>query len=102
MTILRAQRLITALRDVGPYVLLEILLPGGTLVALLLWLSQRYMSGGLRGVRQYLFQQKVAKPAAAAIARFDRSTLCGALRRTVARRLVTLAPCGCPRPAVTL
>lgn len=102
MTILRAQRTITALRELGPYVLLEILLPGGTLVALLLWLSQRYMSGGLEGVRQYSFQQKVAKPVAAAIAGLRRSALCGVLRRMLARRLVTLAPCGCPRPAVTL
>ena len=101
MTILRAQRTITALRNFGPYVLLEILLPGGTLVALLLWLSQRYMGGGLGGVRQYSFQ-KVAKPAVAAIGRFGRSALCALLLRTVAGRLVTLAPCDCPRPAVTL
>jgi hypothetical protein len=100
MSILRAQRAITALRELGPYVLLEILLPGGTLVALLLWLSQRYMGGRLGSVRQYSFQ-KVAKPAAA-IARFGRSALCALLLRTVAGRLVTLAPCSCPRPAVTL
>jgi len=29
------------LRSVGPYVAIEILLPGGTLIALLLWLSKR-------------------------------------------------------------
>lgn len=29
-------------RDLGPYLLVELLLPGGTLVALLLWLSQRW------------------------------------------------------------
>jgi hypothetical protein len=28
-------------RSVAPYLLVEMLLPGGTLVALLLWLSQR-------------------------------------------------------------
>lgn len=27
-------------RDLGPYLLVELLLPGGTLLALLLWLSQ--------------------------------------------------------------
>lgn len=27
-------------RSIGPYVLVELLLPGGTLIALLLWLSQ--------------------------------------------------------------
>ena len=93
--------MITGLRDLGPYVLLEILLPGGTLVALILWLSQRYMGGGLGGVRQHLFQQKVAKPVAA-IARFGRSALCALLLPTVAGRLVTLGPWSCPRPAVTL
>ena len=100
MTILRAQRTITALRGLGPYVLLEILLPGGTLVALLLWLSQRYMGGGLGSVRQYSFQ-KVAKPVAA-IARFGSRALCALRLRTVAGRVVTLAPCECPSPAVTL
>ena len=29
------------LKLLGPYVLIEILLPGGSLLALLLWLSQR-------------------------------------------------------------
>jgi hypothetical protein len=27
-------------RSIGPYLLVEVLLPGGTLIALLLWLSQ--------------------------------------------------------------
>ncbi len=31
--------LLETLRRAGPYVLVELLLPGGTLVALLLWLS---------------------------------------------------------------
>ena len=35
----------TALRNAGPYVLMELLLPGGTLLALLMWLS----SGAPRG-----------------------------------------------------
>ena len=37
----------TALRAVGPYVLIELLLPGGTLFAFLLWLSQRCKRGAL-------------------------------------------------------
>ena len=31
-----------ALRAVGPYLLVELLLPGGTLIALLLWVSQQF------------------------------------------------------------
>ena len=31
-----------ALRSVGPYLLIELVLPGGTLFALALWLSQRF------------------------------------------------------------
>ena len=37
----------TALRAVGPYLLIELLLPGGTLFAFLLWLSQRFRRGAL-------------------------------------------------------
>ena len=29
------------LREAGPYLLIELLLPGGTLIAVLLWLSQQ-------------------------------------------------------------
>ncbi len=35
------KRAFALLRSVGPYALIEILLPGGTLVALLLWLSRQ-------------------------------------------------------------
>ncbi len=35
-------RLVGVLRAVGPYVLLELLLPGGTLIAICLWLYRRY------------------------------------------------------------
>ena len=38
----------TALRAVGPYLLIELLLPGGTLFALLLWLSQRFARNSFR------------------------------------------------------
>ena len=33
------------LRRAGPYLLIELLLPGGTLLALLLWLSQGFAQG---------------------------------------------------------
>jgi hypothetical protein len=33
--------LVAAARDVGPYLLVEILLPGGSLLALALWLYQQ-------------------------------------------------------------
>jgi hypothetical protein len=49
------------LRDCGPYVLIELLLPGGTLIALLLWLSRRFMRGGLDTVRQYAFRKPLNK-----------------------------------------
>jgi hypothetical protein len=44
----RARHFFAGLRAVWPYVALEVLLPGGTLLALLLWLSQR-LSGASRG-----------------------------------------------------
>ena len=38
------KRGLALLRSVGPYAVIEILLPGGTLIALLLWLSRRAAS----------------------------------------------------------
>ena len=35
------KRGLALLRSIGPYAAIEILLPGGTLIALLLWLSRR-------------------------------------------------------------
>jgi hypothetical protein len=35
------KRALALLRSIGPYAAIEILLPGGTLIALLLWLSRR-------------------------------------------------------------
>ena len=35
------KRGLALLRSVGPYAAIELLLPGGTLIALLLWLSRR-------------------------------------------------------------
>jgi len=40
------------LRRVGPYVLVELLLPGGTLLALLLWLSNGVGRGQLANLHQ--------------------------------------------------
>jgi hypothetical protein len=50
------------LRELGPYVLVDLLLPGGTLLALVLWLS----SGTGRG---QLAEMNHAAPAAVAIER---------------------------------
>jgi hypothetical protein len=44
------------LRRVGPYVLVELLLPGGTLLALLLWLS----NGVGRGHFANLYQAEIS------------------------------------------
>ena len=52
-------RLVPRLRSLGPYVLMELLLPGGTLLALLLWISQGLARGGLVSV-----QLPVAAPSA--------------------------------------
>ena len=42
----KAQGLLWLLRKLGPYVALEILMPGGTLLALLLFLYRRLMARG--------------------------------------------------------
>jgi len=39
-------------RRLGPYLMLEILLPGGTLLALLLYLYRRRQSNGTTGARR--------------------------------------------------
>ena len=56
----RTERSIALLRDCGPYLLIELLLPGGTLVALLLYLSRRFLRGGL-SAGQYA-ARRVAEP----------------------------------------
>ena len=38
----RLKSILPALRSLGPYVLVELVLPGGTLLALLLWLAQEW------------------------------------------------------------
>ena len=46
-----SQRIAQTLRRLGPYLLVELLLPGGTLFALLLWLSQGNVRAGFSGVQ---------------------------------------------------
>ena len=41
------------LREVAPWFVVEALLPGATLFALLLWLSHRFVSEGFAQVRHY-------------------------------------------------
>jgi hypothetical protein len=39
-------------RELGPYFLVELLLPGGTLIALLMWLYRRYYRKGNQPVKK--------------------------------------------------
>lgn len=41
------------MRELAPWFVLETLLPGAALFALLLWLSQRFVREGFREMRQY-------------------------------------------------
>ena len=56
---------LSRLRAYGPYVLMEMLLPGGTLLALLLWLSQRLGYMGSGSVYRYLLAQRYRAAVAA-------------------------------------
>lgn len=47
MNLLNPGRIGTRLRRLSPYLLLELLLPGGSILALLLWLHQRGHKGNL-------------------------------------------------------
>ena len=40
--IARAKEMLPAVRALGPYLLVELILPGGTLIALAMWLAQRW------------------------------------------------------------
>ena len=62
MNAIRVWKSLSALRSVGPYLLIELLLPGGTLVAFLLWLAQRINRGGLGGMQRFSLRQK-SRPA---------------------------------------
>jgi hypothetical protein len=41
MMLARIKEMLPAVRAVGPYLLVELVLPGGTLVAALMWLAQQ-------------------------------------------------------------
>jgi hypothetical protein len=41
MTLARTKQMLPALRALGPYLLVELVLPGGTLVAALMWWAQQ-------------------------------------------------------------
>lgn len=84
MNLMRAERAFRDVRSLGPYLLIELLLPGGTLVALLLWLSKRYLGDGFGSVRQYLHGKGVFKPVLAAKPQVaKRKALCLCLRQIV-------------------
>ncbi len=51
------------LRAMGPYLVLELILPGGTLIALLLWLSQRFGSTGFGSMHAYVSARLLGRPA---------------------------------------
>ncbi|MGZ5093878.1 MAG: hypothetical protein ACXWCY_24430 [Burkholderiales bacterium] len=52
MDALTSNRIFQAVRSLGPYLLIELLLPGGTLLALLLWLYQRRAGSMSAGTQQ--------------------------------------------------
>ena len=54
MTAGRLLRFLPGLKGYAPYLLMEILLPGGTLLALLLWLSQRWEGLGAISVQRQM------------------------------------------------
>jgi hypothetical protein len=76
MTRTRLKQSLDGLRDFGPYVLVELLLPGGTLVALLLWLSRRFLRNGLRDVHQHRFAPARLSPAITATPHAARQRIC--------------------------
>lgn len=65
----RARKSLPSLRAFGPYLLIEMLLPGGTLLALLLWISRRVDLGPMqRFIRRHASDRPAiaAKPHATA------------------------------------
>jgi hypothetical protein len=51
MNAIAMKNLLPKLRSLGPYFFVELLLPGGTLIALLLWLSQGMSRTGVLNVQ---------------------------------------------------
>ena len=67
----------------GAYIFIEILLPGGALAALLLWMLRSYFRDGFASVRQYLHAPRILKPAIFANAQPQMRKLCRCLRQIV-------------------
>lgn len=65
MSAASVRKSLSGLRAYGPYLVMEMLLPGGTLLALLLWLSQRLGYMGPGGVYKYLLAQRYRSAVAA-------------------------------------
>ena len=61
----RIGKSLRGLRACGPYLVMELLLPGGTLLAFLLWLSQRSGLVAFGDMHRYL-QRSQQRPVAAA------------------------------------
>ena len=55
----RLGKWLSGMREFGPYILIELILPGGTLVAFLLWLMQRVRRVGFGQVRRPFAQTHV-------------------------------------------
>ena len=69
----------------GAYIFIEILLPGGALAALLLWMLRSYFRDGFASVRQYLHAPRILKPAIFANAQPGMRKVCRCLRQIVGR-----------------
>jgi hypothetical protein len=74
------------LRCVGPYVLIELLLPGGTLIALLLWLTHH--GGSFRNVA--VFTPSTVPSVTAPAASRARTSQCGHCNKLIAREPLLL------------
>ena len=59
----RVWKSLPKLRALGPYLVIELVLPGGTLLALLLWLSQRIRRTGTGAMQRIAWRQANARPA---------------------------------------
>ena len=60
----RLWKSLPGLRAFGPYLLIELLLPGGTLLAFLLWLSQRFKRVGFADMQRLSIEVYEAEIAA--------------------------------------
>jgi heme A synthase len=65
------------LRDLGPWFVVQALLPGATLFALLVWLSYRFVHEGFGEIRRYSFGPAAGTPFASSERRNWWSCTCG-------------------------